>query len=353
MTSKKTPMRFIRREILRLVILVSLIFSFLPSFSQRSLGHSQSDRPDYRNPNLPLERRVADLLGRMTVEEKVAQLECLWIKKPQQKPGNGSMPDRGDFSPDEAAVVMKHGIGQIARQRERKDARQAAIYANAVQKWLIEKTRLGIPTIFHDEILHGNMGLGSTHFPTPLSLAASWDTELISRIFTVAALETRVRGSHQVLGPNLDLAREPRWGRAEETYGEDPYLASRMGVACVKAIQGKGPTIDNQHVIATAKHFVAHGQPEGGTNVAPVNVSERVLREVFYPTFEAAVKEAGLMSVMPSYNEVDGVPSHANKNLLQKVLHDFITGNLAGIGHRYTHRGFSIYAYLFRRDLQI
>ncbi len=345
MQSKNNPLRFNRRNALRLFVLTTVIFSLFLTLSQMPAAHSQSNAPDYRNPNLPIERRVADLLGRMTIDEKVAQLECLWIKKPQQKPGSGSLPDRGDFSPEAAALVMKHGMGQIARQRERKDARQSAIYANAVQKWLLEKTRLGIPVILHDEILHGNMALGSTHFPTPLSLAASWDTELISRIFTVAALETRVRGSHQVLGPNLDLAREPRWGRTEETYGEDPYLASRMGVACVKAIQGKGPTIDNEHVIATAKHFVAHGQPEGGTNVAPVNVSERVLREVFYPTFEAAIKEAGLMSLMPSYNEVDGVPSHANKNLLQKLLREewgfngFLVADYYAIGEMQSRHG--------------
>jgi beta-glucosidase len=345
MQSKSYSQSGNRNKFLYLLTLASVIFSIFFTSGQKPLANPQSNTPDYRNSNLPVERRVADLLSRMSIDEKVAQLECLWIKKPQQKPGNGSMPDRGDFSPDEAAVVMKNGIGQIARQRERKDARQSAIYANALQKWLIEKTRLGIPAIFHDEILHGNMALGSTHYPTPLSMASSWDPELISRVFTAAALETRVRGSHQVLGPNLDLAREPRWGRTEETYGEDPYLASRMAVACVKAIQGNGPTIDNQHVIATAKHFVAHGQPEGGTNIGPVNVSERVLREVFYPTFEAAVKEAGIMSVMPSYNEVDAVPSHANKNLLQKLLREewgfngFIVSDYYAIGEMVTRHG--------------
>ncbi|HKE03246.1 MAG TPA: glycoside hydrolase family 3 N-terminal domain-containing protein, partial [Blastocatellia bacterium] len=161
---------------------------------------------------------------------------------------------------------------------------------------------------------------GSTSFPTPISLASSWDPDLITKVFTAAALETRIRGGHQALGPNLDLARDPRWGRTEETYGEDPYLASRMGVACIKALQGPGPMVDGEHVMATAKHFAAHGQPEGGTNIAPVNVSERILREVFLPTFEAAVKEAGVMSVMPSYNEIDGVPSHGSHFLLDKIL---------------------------------
>ena len=217
---------------------------------------------------------------------------------------------------------MKHGIGQIARQRERKDPREGAKFANAVQKWLIENTRLGIPAILHDEILHGHMAKGSTSFPQPIALATTWDPEFITKVFTAGALETRARGSHQVLGPNLDLARDPRWGRTEETYGEDPYLTSRMAVAIVKALQGPGPGIDENHVIATAKHFAAHGQPESGTNIAPVNFSERTLREYFLPSFKAAVTEAGIMSVMPSYNEIDGVPSHANKWLLQKLLRE-------------------------------
>jgi beta-glucosidase len=275
---------------------------------------------DYKNPRLSVERRVTDLLSRMTLEEKVAQLVCLWSERPQVKSQTDFSTDLGDFSPEKARVVMKDGIGQIARQRERKEPREAARFANALQKWLVENTRLGIPAIFHDEILHGLMAPKATSFPTPIALASSWDTDLVSRIFTAGALETRARGSHFVLGPNLDLAREPRWGRTEETYGEDPYLVSRMGVSVIRALQGQGPNVDDEHVIATAKHFAAHGQPEGGTNIAPSNYSERVLREYFMQSFEAAVKEGGVMSVMASYNEIDGVPSHANRWLLQKVL---------------------------------
>jgi beta-glucosidase len=286
--------------------------------------HSQNAQPAYRNANLPIEQRVADLLSLMTIEEKVAQVTCLWSKKPQQidEPGSFTFPDRGPFSPEKAAVVLKNGIGEIARQRERKGPRDSAIFANAVQKYLVENTRLGIPAIFHDEALHGHMAQGSTSFPQPIALAGSWDTDLITKVFTVAALEARSRGGHQVLGPNLDIAREPRWGRSEETYGEDPYLASRMGVACIEALQGPGPGVDSQHVMATAKHFAAHGQPEGGTNIAPANYSERVLREYFLPTFEAAVTEAGVMSVMPSYNEIDGIPSHSSDWLLQRILRE-------------------------------
>ena len=283
---------------------------------------SQENRPDYKNPRLPVDRRVADLLSRMTLEEKIAQLTCLWINRPETRPQTNFTLDRGEFSPAKAAEVMKYGIGQIARQREQKDPLEGATFANAVQKWLMENTRLGIPAILHDEILHGHMAKGSTSFPQPIALATMWDPEFIAKIFTAGALETRARGSQQVLGPNLDLGREPRWGRTEETYGEDPYFTSRMAVAIVKALQGPGPTIDENHVIATAKHFAAHGQPESGTNIAPGNFSERVLREYFLPSFKAAVTEAGIMSVMPSYNEIDGVPSHANKWLLQKVLRE-------------------------------
>src|SRR5689334_14542868 len=263
----------------------------------------ESTVPPYRNPNLTVDERVADLLRRMTLEEKVAQLTSVW--------------PRGQEIPPDA---LKYGIGQVARQQEHRGPRESAVFANSVQGFLIQHTRLGIPAIFHDEILHGHMAQGSTSFPQPIALASSWDLDLINKVFTAAALETRSRGGQQVLGPNLDLGREPRWGRTEETYGEDPYLVSRMGVAVIKALQGPGPTIDNQHVIATAKHFAAHGQPEAGTNVGPASFSERTLREVFLPSFEAAVKEAGVMSVMASYNEIDGVPSHMNKWLLDRLL---------------------------------
>src|SRR6202171_1453601 len=261
---------------------ISITLVTFPSANTRS----QISVPDYKNPRLSVEQRVADLLGRMTLEEKVAQLICLWQARPEAGPQNDFATDRGDFSPEKASVVMKYGIGQIARQRERKGPREGAAFANALQKWLVENTRLGIPAIFHDEILHGHMAQGSTSFPQPIALASTWDPDFIGTVFTAGALETRARGSHQVLGPNLDVAREPRWGRTEETYGEDPYLVSRMAVAIIKALQGSGPGVDGNHIIATAKHFAAHGQPEGGTNIAPANYSERVLREIFLPSLD-------------------------------------------------------------------
>jgi beta-glucosidase len=310
----------IKQTLRRICTATAVIFILLIGTELES--HTQA--PDYKNPSLPIERRVADLLGRMTLDEKVAQLVCLWAGRPQVGPQTDFSKDRGDLSLEKARSIMKDGIGQISRQRERKDPRASAVFANAVQKFLVENTRLGIPAIFHDEALHGHMAFKSTHFPQPIALAASWDLELITKVFTVAALEASARGGHQVLGPNLDLGREPRWGRIEETYGEDPYLVSRMGVAVIRALQGKAATegkgIDREHVMATAKHYAAHGQPEGGTNIGPANFSERILREVFLPSFHAAVTEAGVMSVMPSYNEIDGVASHASKFLLEKIL---------------------------------
>ena len=317
---KAGPIRLRLLKSIRVISVACAAISLTLVIFPKTNVRSQRTEADYRNSRLPVEQRVADLLARMTLEEKVAQLTCLWQTRPQAKPQTDFSIDRGDFSPDKASQVMKYGIGQIARQRERKGPREGAVFANAVQKWLIEHTRLGIPAILHDEILHGHMAQGSTSFPQPIALSTTWDPEFVSKVFTVAALETRVRGSHQVLGPNLDVAREPRWGRTEETYGEDPYLVSRMAVAVIKALQGPGPGIDGDHIIATAKHYAAHGQPEGGTNIAPANYSERVLREVFLPSFKAAVTEAGIMSVMPSYNEIDGVPSHVNKWLLERVL---------------------------------
>ncbi len=309
------------RKILSLFFCLALLSALFPA----DISGKNGILP-YQNPGLSIDERVSDLLGRMTIEEKVAQMTSLWMEKPNDNRGvpKSLLPFGGEFSPQLAKQKMPYGIGHFARQRETRNAKRSAEYANSVQKWLIENTRLKIPAIFHDEILHGNMGQGSTVFPVPISLASSWDTGLIERVFEVGALQTRIRGTHHVLGPNLDLAREARWGRTEETYGEDPYLASRMAVAIVKTLQGgatySNPKIDDSHVIATGKHFAGHGQPEGGTNIAPVNLSERILRETHFAPFEAAVKEGNLFSIMPAYHEIDGIPVHANSWILKDVL---------------------------------
>ncbi len=277
----------------------------------------QASSLPYKNSKLPIADRVADLLQRMTLDEKVAQLQC--ILDTNLIPGMAGISKDGALLPDQAARQMKNGIGQIAMLASPLGARASAEFRNSVQKWVAENTRLSIPVVFHDEGLNGYAALGGASYPQAIGLASTWDPELLQRIFTEVAKEARSRGVQQLLAPVLDLARDPRYGRIEETYGEDPYLASRLGVAAVRGFQGGGAPYGSDHVITTAKHFV-HGQPENGTNVGPSDYSERVLREVFLAPFEAAVKEAKIGSVMPSYNEIDGIPSHSNPWLLEQVL---------------------------------
>jgi len=277
--------------------------------------------PAYRNSALPVEQRVADLLSRMTLEEKVAQLEGNWQNPASRQDASQTFLDtKGTFLPERAAVVLKEGLGGISRPSENRGPREMAEYTNTVQKWVKENTRLGIPILFHDECLHGHVAPKGTSYPQPIALASSWDPALIHDVFSATAAEARARGAQECLAPVVDLARDPRWGRTEETYGEDPYLVSRIGVAAVKGFQGDGPFIDKSHVLATLKHFAVHGQPEGGTNVGPGNYSERVVREYFLKPFEAGVKEAHARTVMASYNEIDGIPSHSNRHLLTDIL---------------------------------
>jgi beta-glucosidase len=277
-------------------------------------------QPDYLNPSLPAERRTKDLLSRMTLKEKAAQMLCIW----QQR--NTTMVDeQGNFDLQKAKANFKQrlGLGQVGRPSDSgggKNARDMAVLTNAIQKYFIENSRLKIPVIFHEECLHGHMAVDSTSFSQPIGLGATFDPDLVQQLFEMTAEEARVRGTHQALTPVVDVAREPRWGRVEETYGEDPYLVACMGVAAVRGFQGDATFKDRKHIIATLKHFAAHGQPESGTNCAPANVSERVLREVFLYTFKQAIQKGGAISVMASYNEIDGVPSHANKWLLRDVL---------------------------------
>ena len=277
--------------------------------------------PPYRDPKLSVDQRVADLLSRMTLEEKLAQLESAW-QNPQffRDPQIMFVDEKGAFLPERAAVLLKYGLGEMSRPSEQRGPRAMAEFTNTVQKWVKENTRLGIPILFHDECLHGHVAPKGTSYPQAIALASTWDPLLIGEVFTATAAEVRARGAQQCLAPVLDLARDPRWGRTEETYGEDPYLVSRIGVAAIQGLQGTGPVIDKSHVMATAKHFAVHGQPEGGTNVAPGNYSERIIREYFLKPFEAAITEAHARSVMPSYNEIDGIPSHSNRHLLEDIL---------------------------------
>jgi len=280
--------------------------------------------PAYRNPALPAARRVSDLLRRMTLEEKAAQMLCIWQEKARTL-----VDEKGEFDAAKAKknlrgpYALERGLGQVGRPSDAgggRNARQMAELTNAIQKFFLENSRLGIPVIFHEECLHGHAAPEGTSFPQPIALGATFNPELVEKLFTMTALEARSRGAHHALTPVVDVAREPRWGRVEETYGEDPYLVSRLGIAAVKGFQGDGKFRDKTRLLATLKHFVGHGQPESGMNCAPANVSLRVLRETFLYTFREALREAGAITLMASYNEIDGVPSHANRWLLRDVL---------------------------------
>lgn len=295
---------------------------------------SETATARYKNADLPPEERVADLLSRMTLEEKAAQMMGIWQKKAEMLVDAG-----GTFHLETARTAFKegHGLGQVGRPSDAggsgvgggghdplkgRNARQQAELTNAIQKFFLEESRLGIPVIFHEECLHGQAAMDGTSFPQPIGLGGTFNPHLVESLYAMTAEEARVRGTHQALTPVVDVARDPRWGRVEETFGEDPYLVSRLGVAAVRGFQGDATFRDKKRVIATLKHFVAHGQPEAGQNCAPVNVSMRELREVFLYPFRTAIHEAGAISIMASYNEVDGVPSHANRWLLRDVLRD-------------------------------
>lgn len=294
------------------------------AFLTAAAGRAQ-DLPPYKNAKLSVEERVADLLARMTMEEKLAQIDSAWENRGFVLPAQPYFVDaNGKFLPETAKITLKNGLGQVSRPSENPGGnggpREMAELTNAIQKWVKENTRLGIPVMFHEECLHGHAAPKGTSFPAAIGLASSWDPALIHDVFTSVASEVRARGAQECLAPVLDLARDPRWGRTEETYGEDPYLVTKIGLAAIHGFQGDGASIDKSHVMATAKHFAVHGQPEGGTNVSTGNYSERVVREYFLKPFEAAVKQGHVQTLMASYNEIDGIPSHSNKHLLDEIL---------------------------------
>lgn len=274
----------------------------------------------YRDRTLPAGERVLDLLQHMTLEEKAAQMMCVWQQKAQKL-----VDADGRFDPARAAAAFAdaHGIGQVGRPSDAgkgRNAREMAELTNAVQRFFIENSRLGIPVIFHEECLHGTAAIDATSFSQPIGLAATFNPALVESLYAMTAHESRARGAHQALTPVVDVARDPRWGRVEETFGEDPHLVTQLGLAAVRGFQGDASFSNGRNVLATLKHFAAHGQPEGGSNCAPVNVSMRVLRETFLAPFKACLQQGGAVSVMASYNEIDGVPSHASEWLLRDVL---------------------------------
>ena len=312
--------------------LAAIVCAVLLSASPSAAQAPATSQPLYKDASQPVDRRVNDLLARMTLDEKVAQLETVWESKAKLETPTG------DFSPALASQNFPNGIGGFARPSDfrgvsqsngaagasgravNRDARQTAEFINAAQHWAVEHTRLGIPILMHEESLHGYVARGATSFPQAIALASTWDPNLVTQVFSVAAREARARGATLVLAPVVDVARDPRWGRIEETYGEDPYLVTQMGLAAIRGFQGSTLPLPPNKVFVTLKHFTGHGWPENGTNVGPAHVGERELREVFFPPFEAAVKTFPIQSLMASYNEIDGIPSHANNWLLNDVL---------------------------------
>lgn len=264
----------------------------------------------YLDSSKSIEERVNDLIGMMTLEEKLREMGMYDAKY---------LLHDGVFSSGLAHEFFK-GIGIGAMLVPALNPEECAKAVNELQRFIIDNTRLGIPALVISECLHGFMSPGATIFPQAIGLACSWDPELVREIASAIAMEASSVGVRQGLAPDLDLAREPRWGRVEETYGEDPFLCSRMGVEYVKGLQGEGKSIDREHIIATVKHFAAHGSPEGGVNISPVPVGERQLRELYLTPFKAAIVEGGALSVMPAYSEIDGIPCSSSKLLLTQIL---------------------------------
>lgn len=273
----------------------------------------QNKLPIYKNPEKPIEERVKDLLSQMTLTEKIAQLTGIWDSLP--------VAIDNDFLEDVIRMQQAFGNGINSVHPSFTGIEQTVKQRNAIQRYLLEKTRLGIPAIFVDEGQHGLMRPESTSFPQAIGLACSWNPRLFEAVYTAIANEMRSRGTHIALSPVIDVCRDPRWGRVEECYGEDPYLNGVLGTSAVKGFQGSdNGTIAPGHVAATLKHFVGHGEPEGGQNQGPANYSERIIREVHIAPFKKVIKNASPAAVMPSYNEIDGIPSHANKKLIKEIL---------------------------------
>jgi beta-glucosidase len=270
-----------------------------------------SDMPRYRDPGLSSEARADDLLARMTLDEKLAQIGCVW--------STSLLAEDGSLSVKRARSKLRHGTGHVTRIGGATVLRPAesAAFANSIQKFLVEETRLGIPAIIHEESCAGYTARDATCFPQAIGLASTWEPELIEQMGEVIRRQMRAVGAHHTLAPVLDVARDPRWGRTEETFGEDPYLISQMGIAYVRGVQGADLS---QGIVCTGKHFLGYGASEGGMNWAPVHIGRRELLEVYATPFEAAIREAGLASMMNSYAEIDGVPLGASRELLNDLL---------------------------------
>ena len=253
--------------------------------------------PKYKDASLPIAERVEDLISRMTPAEKAAQTDMMsgsdFCTKPSPLHNCSVEPDT-DYRFDEMiAICGDNGVGFIHDNYSTPQAQ------NKLQKYFIEHSRLGIPVIFTGEALHGISGTRGTIFPCPINLGATFDRELVNEVGQAIGRETRALGMYEILAPNLDVARDIRWGRTEETFGEDTYLSSRMAAAIVSGEQ-KGDISRPDAVISEPKHYCVHGIPEGGTNCSPARAGTREVENCYLPVFEAAIKEGGAYNVMVS-----------------------------------------------------
>lgn len=269
-----------------------------------------TDQPVYRDAARPVAERVEDLLSQMNLDEKLAQIGCVW---------SNALLDDSTFVPAKANQHIPHGIGQITRLAGATSLHpdESAAVLNDLQRYLMEETRLGIPTIVHEESCAGYLSRDATVFPQAIGLAATWEPELVQAMTEIIKGQMMAVGSRHTLAPVLDVARDARWGRCEETFGEDPYLISQMGIAYVRGLQGDDI---KDGVAATGKHFTGYAVTEGGMNWSPGHMTARELREVYAAPFEAVIKEANLATVMNGYHEMDGIPCGASKALLVDLL---------------------------------
>lgn len=276
------------------------------------MKHNDSIRHIYQDSSRSTQERVEDLLSQMTLAEKLAQIGSVYIYE---------LIEDGNFSEKKAAQWFENGMGQITRLGGASPfaPQQRARLANHIQTFLTRKTRLGIPAIIHEECCSGFTALEATRFPQMIGLASTWNPELGEQMGTVIHQQMRATGSHQGLAPVLDVLRDPRWGRCEETFGEDPLLVSRMGVAVVRGLQGQDL---KQGIIATGKHFAAYSAPEGGLNCTPVHVGMHEFHDVYLLPFEAAIHDAKIASMMNSYSELDGQVVAASRAIMTDLLRD-------------------------------
>jgi beta-glucosidase len=291
-----------------------IVFLLTISFQPGQLSAAKDDLPPYKQPNLPIEERVHDLVSRMTLEEKARQLDMY-----------AGIPDFADKATDKTHAATDASFQPAATEKLLGNLGAGSIHdlypraelANNIQQWVIEHSRLGIPALFIEEGLHGYSD--GTVFPAPINLSATWNPDLAHRTAAAIASEARAAGVHMILAPVLDLAREPRWGRIEEDFGEDPYLTGQFGLAYVQGAQGKSLASDHT-VVAEPKHFAGHGSPESGLNTSPVHMGERELRSTMLKAFEPAFREGHAASTMAAYHEIDGVPVAEDSHLFEDIL---------------------------------